>query len=104
MTGRVNMKIDRETIEHLEKLARIELDEVEREKLAGQLDRIVKFVEKLDELDTSDVEFEKYRGYQPVSSNFPASWLGRDKTLEQAPDTHKEYFRVPRVIDRGEDD
>ena len=97
------MKIDRETIEHLETLARIELDEPEREKLAGQLNRIVKFVEKLDELDTSDIEYEIHRGYQPVNPNFPASWLGWKKALDQAPDRENGFFRVPRVIDRGED-
>jgi aspartyl-tRNA(Asn)/glutamyl-tRNA(Gln) amidotransferase subunit C len=100
---RDDMKIDRKTIEHLEALARIELDDAEREKLADQLDRIVKFVEKLNELDTSCIEYETHRGSQPVNPDFPSSWRGRKKALEQAPVCENSFFRVPRVIDRGED-
>ncbi|MCK4774473.1 MAG: Asp-tRNA(Asn)/Glu-tRNA(Gln) amidotransferase subunit GatC [Candidatus Krumholzibacteria bacterium] len=99
------MKIDRNTIEHLEALARIELSDEEREKLAGQLDRIVKFVEKLDELDTSGVDtIDESRGSQPVRPDFPMSWLGHQKVLNKAPDGANGFFRVPRVINRGEDD
>lgn len=105
MIRRAIMKIDRNTIEHLEALARIELSDAEREKIAGQLDRIVKFVKKLDELDTSGVDtIDESRGSQPGRPDFPVSWLGPRKALLQAPDGVNGFFRVPRVIDRGEDD
>jgi aspartyl-tRNA(Asn)/glutamyl-tRNA(Gln) amidotransferase subunit C len=97
------MKIDRETIQHLEALARVELDDADREKFADQLARIVKFVEKLDELDTSGIHHETHRGSQPVNPDDPSTWRGQKKVLDQAPACKNGFFRVPRVIERGED-
>ncbi len=96
------MNIDRDTIEHLEALARIELDEEERERLAEQLGRIVAFVEKLQSVDTSGVERvdNGASGAERLRDDISEPGLDRDDVLSQAPDAAEGWFRVPRVIDR----
>ena len=50
------MTIDLKTVKHISKLARISVDEEKANKLAGDLNSIFIFIEKLNELNTSDVE------------------------------------------------
>jgi aspartyl-tRNA(Asn)/glutamyl-tRNA(Gln) amidotransferase subunit C len=99
------MKIDRKLIEHLESLARIELTEGEREKLAEQLGRIVAFVETLQSVDTSGVEVTRlvtHSDDEHLREDQSATGLDREAVLDQAPDAVDGFFRVPRVIDRDE--
>jgi aspartyl-tRNA(Asn)/glutamyl-tRNA(Gln) amidotransferase subunit C len=98
--------IDRQTIEYLEKLSRLELAPGEIETMAEQLDRIVAFVKKLQSVDTADVE---------ATSAAPAArddalrddevvpGLDREDVLSRAPDRKGAFFRVPRVIERGDE-
>jgi aspartyl-tRNA(Asn)/glutamyl-tRNA(Gln) amidotransferase subunit C len=99
------MKIDREMIRHLETLARIELRPEEIGPMTEQLDRIVNFVEKLQAADTSGITATKFIVHadeEHLRDDEVKPGLDRDTVLEQAPDTEKGFFRVPRVIDRGE--
>ena len=50
------MSIDLKTIKHISKLSRISVDEKKAEKLAGDLNSIFDFIEKLNELKTDNVE------------------------------------------------
>ena len=50
------MSIDLKTIKHISNLSRISVDEQKAEKLAGDLNSIFKFIEKLNELKTDNVE------------------------------------------------
>lgn len=96
------MNIDRDTIEHLEALARIELGEEERERLAEQMGRIVAFVEKLQSVDTSGVGSvdNGASGAERLRDDTSEPGLDREDVLSQAPDAAEGCFRVPRVIDR----
>jgi aspartyl-tRNA(Asn)/glutamyl-tRNA(Gln) amidotransferase subunit C len=99
------MKIDREMIRHLEMLARIELRPEEVAPMIEQLDRIVKFVEKLQAADTRDISATKLVAHadeEHLRDDEIRPGLDRDSVLEQAPDTDDGFFRVPRIIDRGE--
>lgn len=99
------MKIDREMIRHLEMLARIELRPEEVEPMTEQLDRIVKFVEKLQAADTSGISATSLVAHadeEHLRDDEAQPGLDRDTILEQAPDTERGFLRVPRVIDRGD--
>ncbi len=50
------MTIDLKTVKHISKLARISLDEKKAEKLATDMNSIFEFIEKLNELNTDNVE------------------------------------------------
>lgn len=97
------MKIDVKVIAHLEKLARIELTAEEREQLTGQLDRIVRYVEQLQEVDTRDVSPTSAVVHQPrtqLRADEQVPGLDRAEVLDRAPDAKDGYFRVPRIIER----
>ena len=99
------MKIDRDVIAHLEKLARLELSTDQVDRITEQLGNIVAFVEKLQSVDTSDVaptQIISHGGEGSLREDEVRPGLDREEILSQAPDRTEEYFRVPRVIDKGE--
>ncbi len=96
------MKLTDMEFSDLEALARIDLEPEERDRLRLQLDRILGFFRKLQEVETGMVE---QTGTEVPSSVLPAfdephDCLDREEVLGQAPDREEGFFRVPPVIDR----
>jgi aspartyl-tRNA(Asn)/glutamyl-tRNA(Gln) amidotransferase subunit C len=100
------MKINRKTVSHLEKLARIELDPDEVELITEQLGRIVEFVEQLQSVDTSGVQPTRLisqKDEEHLRDDEVMPGLERSRVMEQAPDHTDEFFRVPKVLGRGDE-
>ncbi len=100
-------KINRDVVRHLERLARIDLSPEEVEMITEQLGRIVGFVEKLQAANVEGVEptgAMSHESIEHVRDDLETPSLDRATVLGQAPDAIEEYFRVPRVIGRGEDE
>lgn len=98
-------KIDRNVVHHLERLARIDLAPDEVDMITEQLARIVGFVEKLQAAKVEGVEPTRAMSHEATDhlrEDVTTPSLDRAVVLGQAPDATKEYFRVPRVIDKGE--
>jgi aspartyl-tRNA(Asn)/glutamyl-tRNA(Gln) amidotransferase subunit C len=105
------MKITREDVLRVAELAHLELSEAEIEMFSRQLDSILTYVEKLNELDTNNVE-PMAQVAPPTASGHGAAAgtpLRQDElapcdvvgdVLAGAPDASPPYFRVPRVIER----
>ena len=95
------MTIDLKTIKHISKLSRISVDDKKADKLAGDLNSIFDFIEKLNELNTDKVEpltsvaetTLKLRSDEVKSKNI------RDKILKNSPDENKDFFVVPKVVE-----
>jgi aspartyl-tRNA(Asn)/glutamyl-tRNA(Gln) amidotransferase subunit C len=93
--------ITREDVEHVAELARLALTAAEKEQFIVQLNDILAYFEKLDELDTRDVE--------PTSHVIPMSNVWRDDeerpsldramVLRNAPEESHFFFKVPRIIE-----
>ena len=93
--------ITREAVEHVAELARIELTSAEKEQFIAQLNNILTYFEKLNELDTTDVE--------PTAQVIPMLNVFRDdavqpsldrtKVLQNAPEEAHFFFKVPRIIE-----
>jgi len=99
------MKISREDVLKVAALANLELADGEVEMYRGQLDDILTYIDKLNEVDTSNVEPLT----QVVAAATGDSVLREDvvvradiitEVLEGAPDPSAPYFRVPRVIEK----
>ncbi|MBM9613125.1 Asp-tRNA(Asn)/Glu-tRNA(Gln) amidotransferase subunit GatC [Desulfobulbus rhabdoformis] len=94
------MKITREEVQHVAKLARLDLSEDDVDRMTGQLDSILSYVAKLDELDTQGVPVTTHT--QNVVNAFREDEvrpsLDRDRSLQNGPDQNGEAFVVPRVI------
>ena len=95
------MQIDATLISGLEKLARLQLDEGEREKLTADLQRILDLVDKLRELDTTGVEPLVYLNEETdaLRADEVADQLNRNEALKNAPRHDGQFFRVPKVIE-----
>jgi len=95
------MSIDKDTVKHISKLARISLDEKRIDNLSKDLTSIMKFVERLNKLNTDKTK--------PLSSIINASLKLRkdevkdgkirDQILKNSPENNEEYFVVPKVIE-----
>jgi aspartyl-tRNA(Asn)/glutamyl-tRNA(Gln) amidotransferase subunit C len=101
------MKITRDEVLHIAELANLELTPDEIDLYRGQLDEILTYVGKLQELDISSVEPMAQILFAAPGDSHPEL---RDDTLRpcdvadavlaQAPEAAKPFFRVPRVIER----
>ncbi|MBK9015674.1 MAG: Asp-tRNA(Asn)/Glu-tRNA(Gln) amidotransferase subunit GatC [Saprospiraceae bacterium] len=94
------MKIDRDLILKLENLAKLELSEGERERLGVDLTNILQMVEKLKELDTSNVEPLTYisDAVNMLREDEIKGQVSNEQALFNAPEKNKPYFKVPKVI------
>ena len=94
------MKITRQEVEHVARLARLELAEEEAEKMTAQLDTILEYVAKLDELDTKGVPPTTHpHGVVNVfREDKVRDSLPREQSLANGPEHNNEAFTVPRVI------
>ena len=94
-------KIDQESVRKVAKLSRLELSEAEVEEFAGQLSAILDYMEKMNELDTTNVE--PLAHCLPISNVFredaAKESLGTEKTLANAPQRDGEFFKVPKILD-----
>ena len=95
------MSIDKDTVKHIAKLARISLDEKKMNSLSKDLSSIMEFIEKLNELNTEKIV--------PLTSIIDASLRSRkdevidgkirDQILENSPGKNEEFYVVPKVIE-----
>ena len=95
------MQLDKDVISHLEKLARLQLSDPEREQLTADLQRILQMVDKLRELDTTGVEPLIYLNDQENvwREDEVGIQLSPEQALQNAPKQDGQYFRVPKVIE-----
>lgn len=95
------MKITITDVEHVARLARLELTEDEKRLFAGQMDAIIGYVEKIKELDTSGVVPTSHA--VPMENAFRADSvrpsIGLEKALGNAPQRADSFFKVPKVIE-----
>ena len=95
------MKITRAEVEHVARLARLELSDEEQATFTGQMDAILAYVDKLNELDTSGIVPTAHA--VPMENAFrddlETPSIGIGNALANAPDRAENFFRVPKVIE-----
>lgn len=88
-------------IDHVALLARLKLDENEKELFSRQVGDVIEYIDKLNELDTDGIE--------PTAHVFPIKnvfredelkdSLPRNKALQNAPEKEDGFYRVPKIIE-----
>lgn len=94
------MRITKDDVEKVAKLAKIHLTEEEKERFRGDLEQILGYVEKLNEVDTESVTPTEF-GHSSITKlreDRVESSLPRDDALRNAPVRKNGFFRVPKVI------
>lgn len=94
-------RIAREEVEHVARLARMELSPADKERMRGELDRILAYIDKLRALDTTDVEPTAHA--VPLTNimrdDEPRASLSVEDMLANAPEPDGPFFRVPKIIE-----
>jgi aspartyl-tRNA(Asn)/glutamyl-tRNA(Gln) amidotransferase subunit C len=95
------MKITMKEVEHVARLARLELTNEEKERMRAQLDSILSYIDKLNELDTSAVEptFHVLPMMNVFRDDEVRPSLSQEEALANAPDRQDLFFRVPRILE-----
>ena len=95
------MGIDRATVDHVARLARLALSHDERERMRAELNQILEHAERIQALDLDGVE----PTWQPVPlsnvvrDDLVTPSLSQEQALAGAPDAEAGRFRVPRIIE-----
>ena len=87
-------------IDYVALLARLELSDTEKELFSRQVQAVIAYIDKLNELDTSDVEPTAH--VLPLKNVFredtPGDSLSRDSAPQNAPEKGEAFYRVPQII------
>ena len=100
------MKISREDVVRVAELAYLDLSEAELETYRAQIDEILEYIGKLNELDTANVEpmaqvlANDQTADATLREDVVMPCTVAEEILRQAPDPEAPYFRVPKVIER----
>jgi aspartyl-tRNA(Asn)/glutamyl-tRNA(Gln) amidotransferase subunit C len=98
------MKVTEKEVVHVADLANLELTGQERTRLAKDLNSILEYIDRLNELDTSNVPPMAQAVAGGAADALRADELHpslpREAALENAPDTDGVFFRVPKVIEK----
>lgn len=91
--------IQRETVQHVAKLARLELNEEEQVRFTDQLGHILEYVEQLREVDTEGVGIHAPALTNVLRRDESRPSLPREELLRNAPSVENGMFKVPRILD-----
>lgn len=89
------------SVEHIAKLARLSVSEEEKELFGPQLNGILSYMEKLNELDTKDVGTTSHvlSLSNVMRDDMPGNSIPREDALMNAPDHTDKFYRVPKIIE-----
>lgn len=94
------MEVTNEMIDKLAHLARLHFDPAQKDSIRLDLQKMISFVDKLNELDTSGIEplLHMSDAVNVLREDEPNGSIDRNSALKNAPDSDGIYFKVPKVI------
>ena len=94
------MQVTEQLIDKLAHLARLRFDATEKSIISADLEKMIQFVEKLNELDLDGVEplMHMSESSNVLREDRVQGSISREAALRNAPDNDGTYFRVPKVI------
>lgn len=95
------MKLSRESVQRIATLARLRLTADEESEIIGQLDRILSYMDKLNELDTANIELFNHDidNLSVLREDQLTNQPNTDALLTNAPDRDGNFFKVPKIIE-----
>ena len=95
------MALSREEVEHIAKLARLELTDEQQDRYRGQLSAILDYIAKLRELDTADVPPTSGGGLSQMTlrEDEVHHSLSPEELLQNAPESDDDQFKIPPVFE-----
>jgi len=95
------MKIDKDTLNKIAHLSRLEFDERNTDKMLSDMNGIIAFVEKLNEVNTDGIEPLTTMSHElnVLRQDEVKPHLSHERALKNAPKKDSDYFRVPKVLE-----
>jgi aspartyl-tRNA(Asn)/glutamyl-tRNA(Gln) amidotransferase subunit C len=95
-------KIDIKTVDEVAHLARLEFNDAAKEEILNDMNRMLTFVDKLNELDTNHVAPLIYMTDEKniMRNDEPEITVTQKEALKNAPKKDSDYFKAPKVIDQ----
>lgn len=96
------MKIDKDLVDRIAHLARLEFQDEQKEKIEKDLNNILSFMESLNEVDTTNVAPLIYLTDEKnvFRADEQKQEISHEDALRNAPKKDSDYFRVPKVIEQ----
>lgn len=94
------MKISRSEVENIAHLARLEIEDAQKDKLVEQLGNILQYIDKLKDADVEGVDLSKGAAMMNnvLREDIPEPSPGPGVTLANAPERDEDFYIVPRVV------
>jgi aspartyl-tRNA(Asn)/glutamyl-tRNA(Gln) amidotransferase subunit C len=95
--------MDINTVDQIAHLARLEFSDASKTEILNDMNRMLKFVEKLNELDTDKIEPLIYMSDEKnvLRADEPEITLTQKEALKNAPRKDSDYFKAPKVIEQN---
>jgi len=96
------MEIKDELIDHIAHLARLSFEGEDKSAIKKDLNNIIDFMEKLNEIDTDNVEPLVFMSNEIniLREDIPSQSITHEEALKNAPKKDSDYFRIPKVLDK----
>lgn len=96
------MKITEETVDHIAHLARLEFIGDKKQAIQQDMDMILTFMEKLNEVNTESVEPLIFMNTEvnKLREDVAVETISQEEGLRNAPKKDSDYFRIPKVLDK----
>ena len=94
------MEVNDDLINNLAQLARLEFNDAERDEIKNDLQKMIAFIDKLNELDTTGVEplLHMSENVNVLREDEVKGSISREDALKNAPLHDEQFFKVPKVI------
>lgn len=94
------MEITNDLVNHIANLAKLEFHDNEKEAIRQDMSKIVKFMSKLNEVDTENVEPLMFMSHEinVLREDEPQATITKEQALKNAPKKDSDYFRIPKVL------
>jgi aspartyl-tRNA(Asn)/glutamyl-tRNA(Gln) amidotransferase subunit C len=96
------MKITEETVDHIAHLARLEFIGDKKQAIQQDMEMILTFMEKLNEVDTEAIEPLIFMNTEvnKLREDIAVETISQEEGLRNAPKKDSDYFRIPKVLDK----
>lgn len=96
------MSVDSKTVDRIAELARLEFDDAEKQKITKDLNKILDFVQKLEEVDTEGIEPLVYMLEEETAmrKDEVQQEVTQKEALKNAPDKDTDFIRTPKVLNK----
>jgi aspartyl-tRNA(Asn)/glutamyl-tRNA(Gln) amidotransferase subunit C len=94
------MEVNDDLINNLAQLAKLEFNDAERDEIKNDLQKMIAFIDKLNELDTTGVEplLHMSENVNVLREDEVKGSISREEALKNAPLHDDQFFKVPKVI------